>query len=324
MHKSLSPVSFILRNAIMPIGDFLFGQKMIARLKFLEEAQWWDKDRIIKFQNQELSKLVKIAYQEVPFYRYLFDAAKVSPDEIQSPKDLQRLPIVSKDMLRKDYPNLTTRSTGQKTYEASTSGSTGKNFYVREDAYTAGWYRASFMLALEWSGWNIGEKHLQTGMTLDRSPDRWLKDSILRCYYVSAYDLTDNNLDRYLSLLDTHKIKYLWGYPGSLYYLAQRAKQLGWNMPLKSAVTWGDNLIPFYRSTIENAFHCKVFDTYGCAEGIQISAQCGHEGNYHQHGLDVVVDILMMKDPGWRGRNWKHYSDTSSSRSYAINPLLDR
>jgi phenylacetate-CoA ligase len=286
-----SPSTFLLRNLLLPFGDILFGQKMISRLKFLEQAQWWDTDRIIALQNQELGQLMRVAYQEVPFYQDLFDAVKITPDEIKALKDLQRLPVVTKDMLRKGYPGKTTRPTGQKTYEASTSGSTGKNFFVREDAFSAGWYRASFMLALEWAGWSIGEPHLQTGMTLQRSLDRRLKDWLLGCHYVSAYELDDEHLDAILSRMEKYHLRHLWGYPGSLYYLAKYAQKQRWNQPLKSAVTWGDILHPHYRQAIEEAFQTKVFDTYGCAEGIQISAQCEY-GNYHLHVLDAIIEFL--------------------------------
>jgi len=94
------------------------------------------------------------------------DHAGVKPGDIRHPQDLSRLPIVTKRMLRSGYPHLTTRNTGMKTFEVSSSGSTGTNFYVKEDPATAGWHRASFLLAVEWAGWQIGEPHLQTGMTL--------------------------------------------------------------------------------------------------------------------------------------------------------------
>ncbi len=35
-----------LRNIILPIGDLFFGQQMMKRLKFLEEAQYWPLDQI--------------------------------------------------------------------------------------------------------------------------------------------------------------------------------------------------------------------------------------------------------------------------------------
>jgi phenylacetate-CoA ligase len=77
-----------------------------------------------------------------------------------------------------------------------------------------------------------------------------------------------------------------------LYYFACRAAEKGWNRKLRSIVTWGDNLYPHYRQTIESAFGIRVTDTYGIGEGIQVSAQCGQGANYHVHTLDCVVEYL--------------------------------
>jgi phenylacetate-CoA ligase len=287
-----NPRSWVLRNLLLRPVDRALNQGMIRRLSFLEEAQWWDRDRINVWRNQQLQTLLKIAYQEVPFYRCLLDENRVKWEDIKTPAQLPRIPVVTKDMLGLQYPDRTTRSTGLKTYEACSSGSTGKNFRVREDSQTAGQYRASFMLALRWAGWQIGERHMQTGMTLDRSWDRRIKDSLLRCDYVSAYELDDHHLDAALALLDRKKIEHLWGYPGSLYFLAKRALQRGWNRPLRTLVTWGDNLFKHYRHTVEQAFGTRVFDTYGCAEGFQVAAQCGMDSNYHIHSLDVIAEFL--------------------------------
>lgn len=267
------------------------GQHMMRRLFFLEQAQWWPQERLYDLRDELLRALVKIVYREVPLYRDLMNQAHVTPADIRGLHDLPKLPIVTKDMLRAGYPAMTTRQTGQKTYDSCSSGSTGRPFCVKEDNETAGWYRASFMLALEWAGWHLGEPHLQTGMTLKRQQGRKVKDWLLRCHYRSAYDLTDAALDRNLLLLEKHNLQHLWGYPGSIYYLAKRALEQGWNRPLRSVVTWGDMLYPHYRETIEKAFQTRVTDTYGCAEGIQIAAQC-ECGTYHIHTLDAIVEFL--------------------------------
>ena len=189
----------LLRNIILPTGDLLFGQRMVQRLRFLEKAQYWDEGQIRDFQNQELKKLISIVYREVPMYRQMFDEAQIDVESISTIDQLSRLPIVTKQMLKESFPKNSTRPTGQKVYEVKTSGSTGANLILYEDHATAGWYRASFMLALEWSGWRIGEAHLQTGMTLERGLERKLKDILMKCHYFSAFDLSDIKIDGFLS-----------------------------------------------------------------------------------------------------------------------------
>jgi phenylacetate-CoA ligase len=282
----------ILTNFLLPLGDFAFGQPLMKRLRFLEEAQWWDPEQLAACRNEALERLVKVAYAEVPFYRDLMDGAGLRPDEIRTPEDLSRLPIVTKQALRQGYPSRVTRATGQRTFESCTSGSTGTNFRLSQDNFTVGWYRAPFLLALGWAGWQLGERHVQMGMTHSRSFQKRLKDLMLGCYYVPANDLADASLDRTLELMQDQHIRHLWGYPGSLYFLARRAHQKGWNCPVTSIVTWGDNLYPHYRSMIENAFKARVHDTYGCAEGIQVSAQCGIGNTYHVHTLDTILELV--------------------------------
>lgn len=272
----------ILEKALLPLGDRLLGQRMMARLRFLRQAQWWDPERLEAERKRLLRELLEVAYREVPFYRSLWGGLK----------ELDQLPPATKVALRADYPHSTTRDTGQRFHESCSSGSTGANFCVREDPETAGWHRASFLLALEWSGWRIGEPHLQTGMTLRRGLVKGAKDRLLRCAYVSAFDLCDRALDRALEILDRRRIAHLRGYPGSLYYLARRAGETGWNRPLRGIVTWGDTLHAHYRETIERAFGARVLDTYGIGEGMQVSAQCERHGLYHLHALDVIVECV--------------------------------
>lgn len=283
--------SWFLRNILLRAGDAALGHPMIQRLSVLERGQWWSGEEIDRYRQAQLQRLFAAA-ADVPFYQELLAGAGLSARDIGTPADLVRVPPVTKDMLRRGYPDRTVRDTGQKTYEATTSGSTGQNFRVREDRATAGWYRAAFLLALEWAGWRIGEPQLQTGMTPDRSTEQRLKDALLRCTYFSAYDLSDAALDQALDVLDRKRIAHLWGYPGSLDCLARRAVTQGFNRRLASLVTWGDYLSPSQRARIERAFQARVLDTYGCGEGIQVAAQCGHGQRYHTYSLDVIVEYV--------------------------------
>jgi phenylacetate-CoA ligase len=284
--------SALMKHVLMPAADAAYGHPMMRRLRFLEQAQWWPAERVIAERNRLLRETVEIAYRDVPFYRDLMDDRHLKPADIRVPADLQKLPVVTKAMLRDGYPERTTRHTGRPTTQERTSGSTGANFTVLEDRETSAWYRATFLLSLEWAGWSFGEPHAQTGITAKRNRARRIKDSVLGCYYMPAYDLRDATIERHLDVIDRRRIGHIWGYPGALYFLAKHAAARGWNRPIRSIVTWGDMLFPHYREAIESAFQTRVRDTYGCGEGMQISAQCGHDRNYHVYDLDVIPEYV--------------------------------
>ena len=294
LHRTLlsRSVTWFDRAVLLPLADRATGSRMMRRLKFLEKAQYWPRDRVREEQTRLLQNVLRLAYREVPFYHELFDRHRVDVDTIRTVADLVRLPIVTKDLFRTAPENSLRRPTGQAVYRAYTSGSTGKNFFVFEDARTAGWYRATFLLTLEWAGWHIGDRHLQTGMNLDRDFQRRMKDALLRSYYVSAFDLSDRSLSAILEIIERKRILHVFGYPGSLYYLAVRARKAGWNTKLQSLVSWGDNLLPSHKELIESTFQSRVYDSYGCAEGFQVAAQCGHDTGYHLHDFDVVVEYV--------------------------------
>jgi phenylacetate-CoA ligase len=284
--------TWALRRIVVPAADLYFGQRLMARLDLLERAQWWTRARLDSNRLEQLVALVTTAYSEVPFYNDLMRNAGVAPEDIRSLEDLRRLPIVTKPRLREGYPDRTVRRTAQRAYEVQSSGTTGEETLVLEDSETSGVYRASFLLSLQWAGWRFGERHMQTGVNLRRSSDRTLKDFFLGCSYVSALDLTEDTMDAVLDRMDRKRIRHLWGYPRSIYFLARRARGRGWDQPLRSVVTWGDNLYEHYRRTIEGAFRTRVFDTYGCGEGFQVAAQCGVDQTYHVHDLDVILELL--------------------------------
>lgn len=55
-------------------------------------------------QLERLKKIVRFAYENVPFYKKKYDEANVSPDDILTLDDIRKLPFVTKDDLRENYP----------------------------------------------------------------------------------------------------------------------------------------------------------------------------------------------------------------------------
>jgi phenylacetate-CoA ligase len=289
----MSVYSSICEKVTLPLADYATRNRTMQFYKLYKEMQWMDRAQLQSYQDDRVRETIGTAFDDVPFYRELYNRHRVNVANVIKADDLPLLPIVTKDMLRASYPESCTRKTVSAWREYFTSGSSGSPFAVRVDSATMSMARALMFLRANFSGWAIGDPFLQTGMTLDRGVIKKAKDIILRVEYASAFDLSDKVLDKYLDLIDRKRLNYVMGYAGSLYCIAVRAVEIGFNRTLSGLVSWGDNLYAHYRHKIENAFKCRVTDTYGCGEGIQIAAQCGRsDGAYHIFMPHVAVEVV--------------------------------
>jgi len=289
--------SLLINPFTLKIADYLSRQQVMHWYDFYSEAQWWSRDRLLKYQGERLRALLKTTTLEVPFYRRLYAQYGVDVSLVNTIDDMYQLPVVSKNDLKTCYPDGCTRKTNWPVKEYFTSGSSGNPFAVLVDNQSMSQARALMLLRANYSGWKQGEAVFQTGMTLQRGVVKKLKDLVFNTYYASAFDLSDARLDYYLDIIDQKSIKYLMGYPGSMFALANRAREVDLNPKLKGVVTWGDNLYEHFRKSIERQFHCRVTDTYGCGEGIQVAAQCP-DGNHKYHIFMPHVIVEIVNDAG--------------------------
>lgn len=72
---------------------------------------YWNKDletmpreKLRSFQLERLKRVVKYAYEKVPFYRKRFDTSGIKPEDIRSLEDIKYIPFTSKADLREVYP----------------------------------------------------------------------------------------------------------------------------------------------------------------------------------------------------------------------------
>ena len=71
---------------------------------FNPERECMDREELKKLQLERLKKVVKYAYDNVDFYKKLYDEAGVKPEDIKTLDDIQKLPFITKDDLRNTYP----------------------------------------------------------------------------------------------------------------------------------------------------------------------------------------------------------------------------
>lgn len=93
---------------------------------FNKKRECMSREEFEELQLRRLKKVVKYAYDNVPFYRDLYDKNNVSPDDIETLEDIQKLPFITKDDLRNTYPFDLQAAPKEDWVEVhSTSGTTG-------------------------------------------------------------------------------------------------------------------------------------------------------------------------------------------------------
>lgn len=65
-----------------------YGKVYTEYAKLLEESQWWSEEKLQDYQWCKLEALLKHAYENVPYYRKIFDEGGIKPKDIQNFDDL--------------------------------------------------------------------------------------------------------------------------------------------------------------------------------------------------------------------------------------------
>lgn len=274
-----------LENVVLPLGDKLEGGGFMPWLRQYRKEQWLSSEDLRQLQFERLSNILDYARTKVPFYKNL-------PTRSSDPfEDIKQFPVLSKTVINKNLNQLLTLPK-EKLIAESSSGSSGVQGTVYMDKSAQASARAMQLLWFEWSGYQVGDSILQTGMTLNRGFIKGMKDYLLNTTYIPAFDLERRKIETILREVEKNPRQYLFGYASSLYVLAQMALDIGIpNIKFKYAVSWGDKLFSHYRKRIHQAFGCETLDLYGCTEGIMIAAQC-QEGQFHLATNQCYIEVV--------------------------------
>ena len=274
-----------------PITEKIKGSKLYPYYKILDRTQWLTSKEIQSQQWNKLVKLLNEAKAHVPYYKFLSDTT------INTYKDFGHLPILEKEDIRNNFDNLINQSFAKKYFKSRTSGSTGLSleFFVSWEAES--WVTAGQWRARGWFGIDIGDRGLYIwGRPLESKKDEILakiKARIKNNLLISAFDLSDDTLEKNWTIIEKFKPVYIYGYASSIFQLANFVKKTNKKLSfsLKAVFTTAETIFDYQRQTIKEAFHCPVAQEYGAAETGAFGYECPHE-HMHLFSENVFVEIL--------------------------------
>jgi len=290
---------FVIKKISAPIIAEAKGlPNFFQHLEQLEASQYWARDRIAEFQFERLKKLLSHAYENTAFYRRRFDKAGINPYKLQDPEEIRNIPILTKKEIRENITSMIAKDYREDQLDMSeTGGTTGVKMQFYRDKVSRSLKLAAVYRFEKWSGWDFGER---MGLVWPTPADyvgyyTWktkLGNELFgRQIVLPAAVLDDHVIQRYVGQLIKKRPTIIRGFSSPVCELASYIDRKGIELPLKGAITTGEPLFTHQRRIIQEAFNCKVLDSYRTREVGQVAHQCQELRGLHINAECMYVEI---------------------------------
>ncbi len=301
--QSPVPVQDLLISAYgWKLRSLRYGGGFHQYLSDLLASERWPAAEIRAFQDEQLHRLIRHCYENVPYYERLLRQLGLTPDDFRVADDLQKLPTLSKETVRANSELFHARNIPVSHCEVvGTSGTTGKTLRIRVDLEGRRKNYAFFARLKHWAGveWNArtatfaGRTIIPSGQ---QGPPFWRYNRPMRTLLFSSYHLAAQNLPAYVEQLNRFAPELIDSYPSSLYQITRFCRDSGAAAPRPRAViTSSETLTPGWRELISGTLNTRIFDQYGSAEQVCFVSQCEH-GSYHSHPEYGITELLPAED----------------------------
>lgn len=278
----------------------LAGRKTYRYLDLMLDLQWRPEEEVRRFQWLELRRLLRHAYEHVPFHRRRFEALGVTPEDLRTPADYARLPLLEKRDFAEYADDLLSRTADPaRLYTSGSGGSTGAPMRYRHDHESYEWRQAAHLRGNMWAGGGPGRREfhlwgepMRPGSRL-REAKRRLQHWMLDHHYANAYELTETNMAAYLERYHRLRPDVVIGYSHSLELFARFAERHGgarWSP--RGLIGTAEKLEPHQRELIEGVFRAPLYDRYGCREVMLIGMECEERRGMHLTADNLYVEIV--------------------------------
>lgn len=298
------------RKIFEPLHALKTGSPKLSYWKKLEKTQYATEKILLEKQWVKLRTIIRYAYDNNLFYRERFDQYGVHPEEIMSYEDITKIPILTKEEIRRNTPKMMSDGFSRDTLlKIKTGGSTGKplELYITEECSEM--RNACARRHDRWAGWEVGEPvgAVWGNPVLPNDIKGKLINWLLApTIYLDTMNVTEKTVKKFAKDWEESKPTLLFGHAHSLYLLAQYVHGLSIrHIQPEGIISTSMVLFPHERETIEHVFGVKVFDRYGCEEVSLIASECErHEGmhlNIEHLFIEFVKDDGSSAKPGEPG-----------------------
>ncbi len=277
-------------------------------LNYLNKSQFWSHHKLRELQFQKLHMLLEHAYLNVPYYRNLFKEIGAKPEDIRDFNDFKLIPIITKDIIRKNFEDLMALNLSKDEFlPNSTGGSDGEplNFYQDRQfenwaaaARIRGWYNIAGCedgdsCAVLWGAM----RDVKEDYSLIERVQIFFRDGLIP---INAFNLSNERMLLFLKYCQLLRPKLLRGYVTAIRELAAFIEEYKLNFPpLKGVILCAETVDPDVQVYIERILNAPAYNTYGGRELSLIAMECS-ERNLHEVSENNYIEFEKIDLTGYQ------------------------
>lgn len=267
---------------------------------YQKEYETMPRDQIRELQSKRLAEQFRHVYENVEYYRERCKQAGVTPDDIKSIDDLDKIPFTCKDDLRQTYPyGLFAVPMKDVVRLHASSGTTGKQIVV---GYTKGdldiWEDicARQLVAIGASAGDFlhnayGYGLFTGGFGIHGGATK------LGC---TVIPISAGNTQRQIAVMHDFGSSVLCCTPSYAAYLGETLKEMGLGpdyIKLKAGIFGAEPWTEEMRKSIEKSLGIKAYDIYGLTEvmGPGVAYECSEQNGMHVNEDHFIVETIDPK-----------------------------
>ena len=263
---------------------------------YQKEIETMPLDELQKLQSERLKEQVKHVYENVAPYRKKMDEMGVKPEDINGIEDLHKLPFITKDDLRDEYPyGYVAVPLDECVRIQSTSGTTGRRvvaFYTKEDIEV--WEDCCARAIVAAGGSNKDVCHVCYGYGLfTGGPGLNGGSHKVGCL---TLPMSSGNTERQLQFMEDLGSTIICCTPSYALNLGEAIKEKGIKdkIKLKAGIFGAEPWTEEMRHDIEDALGIKAYDIYGLTEisGPGVSFECEAQAGMHIQEDHFIAEII--------------------------------
>lgn len=285
-----------------------------------------DLDQKQEFIFSKIKALTEMSYLSIPFYKEYYDSKGFLPTKLKSFRDIREIPVISKKSLQEwDIEKRSYQRKGR--YKVNTGGSSGTpfNLYIEPNSMGHEW---AHMHAI-WENFDYKPSDLKLvfGGRSDLK-DVFEYDVVRNHFVIDIYAEYAKVAVKLKQLLKIYQIKYLHGYPSSIYdfavYCENEDVELKQNISknLKGAFLGSEYPHQHYRDKIEEVFNIPTISWYGHTERAVLAYEKNEKFTYEPFLSYGFAEALPLEENNYNLIATSYYNFASPLIRYNTEDII--